>query len=86
MLQLLSCFKTLESLALAPLTDHYRSVVSSVRSLLSEQSDAFDRAIRANAMAEALKVVNTARSMLVLKDHVPPIEEVLRRVNSVFHE
>ncbi len=54
--------------------------------MLPEQSTAFDCAIRVDAMEEALQVVNTVRSMLVLKDDVPPIEEVFSRANSVFLE
>ncbi len=85
-LELLSSFKVLEPLAQAPLTDRYQAAVSSVRSMLSELGTTFEDAIRANNMEQASKVVITVRNMIVLKDHVPPIEEVLRRVNSGFHE
>ena len=83
---LLSSFGRLEFLVEDTLTDRYKSAVSNAKNMLSNISDTFDSLIRSEEMEKALTAVNTVRSMLVLKDDVPAVEEVYRRLNSEFQQ
>ena len=83
---LLLSFGRLEMLTQETFTERYKSAVSNARNMLTNISDTFDSLIRVEEMEKALEAVKTVRSMLVLKDDVPPVEEVYRRLNTEFQQ
>ena len=86
LLIILSSFGRLESMADLTFSQHYKSAVSGAHNVLSKQSESFDALIRGDEMEKAVSIVNTIRNMLILKEHLPYVEEVYRRINSAFLE
>ena len=76
----------LESLTKTTFTERYKSATSSAGNMLASESRNFEALIRAEEMQRALQILDTVRTMLVLKDDLPQVEAEYLRLNSVFQE